>query len=330
MKYKLPRNTILQGDALEGLRQLPSASVDCIVTSPPYFNLRDYGNDDQIGQERTVDAWVESLRAVFHECARVMKLSGALWLNVADTYSKRPANGAPHKSMLLGPERLLIALQRDGWIVRNKVVWAKTRTTPHPTTDRLTSAYEIVYFLVRSVRYHFDLNSIRDPYLPKTYEKAVELFPELADLAPNELVGRNPGDVWSVSPSVYSGAHFATFPPELVRRPILATCPLRICALCGTPWRLSAQDYHVPIRRTAAARPDKLAMNYPTSTALYRLRNFESQCSCKGLSVPGVVLDPFFGSGTVGDVARGLGRDWLGIELNPNYIVLAKRRLSTT
>ncbi|HUD11842.1 MAG TPA: site-specific DNA-methyltransferase [Candidatus Saccharimonadia bacterium] len=324
---ELPRNTILQGDAVTRLKELPTDSVDCVITSPPYFHLRNYGVLGQIGHETAVDGWVAALQAVFVELARVLKPTGSVWLNVGDTYSKRVADGASHKSLLLGPERLIMALATDGWIVRNKVIWDKTRTTPHPTSDRLTCAYEVVYYLTRSQAYHFDLNAIRDHHLPETLRKGLALFPQLASVSPELLLGRNPGDVWRVAPSLYGGAHFATFPPELVRRPLLATCPAKICTNCSKPWKLFALPYRLPIARFARELPDDLVMHYPTADVIYQAGGVVPNCLCNASTAPGVVLDPFFGSGTVGEVAQSLGRDWVGIELSPEYVKLAQERI---
>jgi site-specific DNA-methyltransferase (adenine-specific) len=161
---RLPRNTILIGDAAEQLASLPSSSIDCVVSWPPYFQLRDYGVAGQIGLESTVEAWVESLRRVMREVARVLKPTGVVWLNLGDSYSRNIRYGAPAKSLVLAPERLLLALAGDGWIVRNKVIWAKTNPMPASVVDRLNLTYDVIYFLVRSPRYYFDLDAIREPH----------------------------------------------------------------------------------------------------------------------------------------------------------------------
>jgi DNA modification methylase len=232
------------------------------------------------------------------------------------------------KSLLLGPERLLMSLAQDGWIVRNKVIWDKVRTTPHPTRDRLTSGYEVVYYMVRSKTYHFDLDAIRDQHLTDTLRKAYAAFPQLKDVPPAQLLGKNPGDVWHIAPSIYTGAHFATFPAELVRRPLLASCPEKICVRCGMPWKRAVTTFYVPISRSHHSRPDKMLMNYPANDVIYLPGKSSPQCLCGGDTVPGVVLDPYFGSGTVGEMARELGRDYIGIEINPDYIALAEERIA--
>jgi site-specific DNA-methyltransferase (adenine-specific) len=310
---KAPTNTILTGDALAVLKTLPAASVDCVVTSPPYYQLRDYGVAGQLGLEPTVDGWVSDVRQICREAARVLVPTGALWLNLGDSFSRHPRYGAPVKGLLLAPERLLLALAGDGWLVRTKVIWAKTNPIPSSVTDRLSLTYEVIYFLVRQRSYFFDLDAIREPHRSATSRQARTPLggrPEWAGPlagsqdglrraraagAPGHELGKNPGDVWSVATRGFRGAHFATFPPELVRRPILATCPEVVCTACGQGQ--TSTDRRVP-------------------------------CDCDAQTRRGIVLDPFLGSGTTALVARELGRDWLGIELNPAYVRLAERRLS--
>lgn len=302
-----PRNTILCGDAASVLATLPAASVDCVVTSPPYFQLRNYGVAGQLGMEPTVQAWVTNLRQVFGEVARVLVPTGSLFLNLGDSFSRHPKYGAPNKSLLLAPERLLLALAQDGWIVRNRLIWAKTNPLPSSVTDRFTLTYEWVYFLVRQERYFFDLDAVREPHRsPGTKRReprqrrpawAGPLAGTLGGLragSGRHPLGKNPGDVWSVATRGFRGAHFATFPPELVRRPILAGCPKVVCTACG-----QGQE------QAAGTLP----------------------CNCHAPARRGVVVDPFLGSGTVALVAQELGRDWLGIELNPDYVALAQERL---
>ena len=162
---------ILLGDALERLRELATDSVDTVVTSPPYFLLRNYGVDGQLGAEQTVAQWVAGLRAVMAEVARVLKDDGSVWLNLGDTYSRHDKHGAPPKSLLLGPERLLLGLVEDGWVVRNKLVWAKPNPMPASVRDRLSCAWEPIYLLVRSRSYFFDLDAVRVPPTEGTTRK---------------------------------------------------------------------------------------------------------------------------------------------------------------
>jgi site-specific DNA-methyltransferase (adenine-specific) len=327
----LPLGTVLTGDVRRRLAELPTASVDAVITSPPYFNLRDYGVDGQLGLETTVDEWVDNLRQVMVEVARVLKPIGSVWLNLGDSYSRHPRFGAPPKSLLLGPERLALALIEDGWTIRNKVIWAKTRTMPSSVRDRLSCTWEVVYLLTRSRRYHLDLDAIRVPHRSvesrptkgSTYPPLSAAPPRWAGpLAGNNSglarlkaagltghpLGGNPGDVWSLPSANFRGRHFATFPKGLVERPLLASVPERVCSRCGQPWE-----------RDPARTVGHLAVRgelHPT-------------CRCWKGWRPGVVLDPFFGAGTVGLVAEKHGRDRVGIELNPDFVALANERIAT-
>lgn len=325
----LPRNVILAGDAREQLAQLLPESVDCAITSPPYFRLRDYAMPGQLGQERSVEVWVESLRAVFREVARVLKPHGSVWLNVGDNYSRNRRWGAPPKSLLAGPERLLLALMADGWLCRSKAIWLKPNGLPESAADRLSRSYEVVYFLVRRPSYYFDLDAIRVPHRsigragrPRPAELGRTYVGGNSGLGALKAAGRvghrngaNPRDVWSVATAAYSGAHFATFPEGLIERPLLASCPERICVQCDRPWRR-------PVRIVT------VHTNEGTRTVRKVGKLF--RCDCFAPSRPGVVLDPFFGTGTVGVVATRHGRDWLGVELSPRYRKLAERRLGRT
>lgn len=340
-----PRNTILQGDVLDRLAELPDSLADCVITSPPYFQLRDYGVTGQLGLEATVADWVANLRAVAAQLARVLKPTGSLWLNLGDSFSRHPKYGAPAKSLLLAPERLLLALAADGWIVRGKIIWAKPNPMPSSVADRLTLTYEVVYFLVRSRRYFFDIDAIREPHRTTAAKTARAAGPETwrGPLAgsrrglhqargagqPGHLLGKNPGDVWTIATRGYRGAHFATFPPELVHRPLLAACPEAICTACDEPWRRPVALGRVGLRPPAdrAAAPEWRVARYAQRWSTVRRVGAPRPCGCGAPTQPGLVLDPFFGTGTVGAVAQELGRDWLGIELNPAYIELARDRL---
>lgn len=323
------RGEIVQGDALEELRRLPTATIDTVVTSPPYFRLRDYGRQGQLGLESRVEDWSGELRAVMHQIGRVLVPSGTVWLNLGDSYSVRPSEGAPRKSLLAAPERVLLGLIEDGWIVRNKLIWAKPNPIPTSVTDRLACTYEVIYLLSRHTSYHFDLDAIRLPHRSRPKPRGgVKRPPTRRDgrppwLGPNadgdggldalharglagHPLGKNPGDVWSIATSRYRGAHFATYPVTLIERILRAGCPERRCRRCRTPWRR-------PVRRLGATAT-RLALR-PT-------------CACQAESEPGLVLDPFMGAGTTALAAERVGRDWLGIELNPEYIEQAMQRIT--
>jgi site-specific DNA-methyltransferase (adenine-specific) len=322
----LPRNQVLAGDARALLPTLLAESIDCVVTSPPYYRLRDYRVPGQIGQEPTVEEYVAHLRAVLREAQRVLKDSGSLWLNLGDGYARKRGVGVPLGSLTLVPQRLALALAADGWIVRNIVVWAKPNPLPQSARDRLSATYEVILFATKRRRYFFDLDAIRIPHRSADRvgrRSRSGLYQGgnsgLARLKAAGLVGnangKNPGDVWTVATAVDRLGHQATFPEALSERPVLAACPERICVQCDRPWRRPTQVRFVQAAGDSRAR---------------RLVGELDRCDCFAPSRRGVVLDPFFGTGTVGIVAEKHGRDWLGIELSPRYRSLAKRRLRLT
>jgi DNA modification methylase len=311
---------ILIGDVRQRLRDLADESVHCVVTSPPYFGLRDYGCDGQIGLEPTPDAYVAELVAVFREVRRVLRSDGTFWLNLGDSYSQqgkwggstggKHANGLhgdngsrdrrefglPFKQRLMIPARVALALQADGWWLRDEIIWHKPNSMPVSVIDRTTPAHEMLYMLSKSSRYHYDMEAVKEPIAEsskKRYAQPRALSGEQTGGAkqdayesanitngsrrPNEIVTslaqnaqemRQPRSVWSIATRPFKGAHFATFPPDLIRPCILAGCP-------------------------------------------------------EG----GTVLDPFFGAGTTGLVAAELNRSCIGVELNPAYAAIAQQRL---
>jgi site-specific DNA-methyltransferase (adenine-specific) len=322
----LPRNEIMVGDARHELRRLPEASTDMVLTSPPYFRLRDYHVEGQIGLEQTVDQWVDNLLAVSRQIHRTLTPSGSFWLNVSDSYATHSNQGAPKKSLLLGPERLALALVQDGWLLRNKLVWAKRNPMPTSVRDRLACTWDALYVFVKQPVYFFDLDAIRVPHTshpPKRHRITQQVRGREAWLGPNagdayglpamkarglvgHPLGKNPGDVWQLAASNYRGAHHATFPIALAERAIQAGCPEARCSQCRLPWRR-------PLLRELGATAVRGALG--------------PSCDCAAPSEPGLVLDPFFGAGTTAVAAEQLGRDWAGVELNPGFAALAERRI---
>ena len=265
----------------EVLATLPDGSVDCVVTSPPYWGLRDYDDDGQFGLEATPDAYVEEITKIFREVRRVMKDNGTLWLNLGDTYKNKQLVGVPW--------RTAFALQADGWILRQEIIWHKPNPMPESVTDRCTKASESIFLLAKSPSYHFDAEAIREansgslPYGDKTNFKMNDERAQgkhgkgsmFSGGTRKEYIekyytnGRNKRSVWSINSQPFPGAHFAVFPEEIPRLAILAGCP-------------------------------------------------------EG----GTVMDPFSGSGTTGKVAMKLGRNYIGIDLNEEYLEVASRRVS--
>lgn len=320
---------IVVGDARSELQRLPDASVDMVLTSPPYYLLRDYQVPDQLGLEVHVEEWVNNLHAIIRELQRVLLPTGSLWLNLGDTYATHPRQGAPRKSLLLGPERIALALIADGWLLRNKIVWAKSNPMPSSVRDRLTCTWEALYVFTKEPRYFFDLDAIRVPHSTShrgRLKPDFQRLPREAWRGPNgddasgldllkargiigHPLGKNPGDVWTLASSNYRGAHHATFPLTLARRAIQAGSPEARCTRCRAPWRRQ-------LIRSIGGAAVRGALG-PT-------------CNCQAANEPAVVLDPFFGAGTTAVAAEQFGRDWLGVELNPDFAELAQRRIQDT
>ena len=321
---RLPRNQVMVGDALQRLRELPTDSVDMVLTSPPYYNLRNYQVNGQLGQEATISQWVSNLVAVAGEVRRVLTPTGTFWLNVADRYAVHDREGSPPQSLLLGPSRLAVDLAKDGWLVRNQIIWSKTNPMPTSVRDRLANTYETVLLLTKQRGYFFDLDAIRQPHTSKAVPQptAKDSIPRrwrgrstdnvrgLVSLKQAGIVGhplgKNPGDVWQLPTSNYRGGHFATFPQRLAERAVLAGAPEARCSNCRLPWKRT-------VRRLGA-------------TAIRG--TLLATCQCQAPREPAVVLDPFMGAGTTAVAAEAHGRDWVGIELNADFAALADGRIT--
>jgi DNA modification methylase len=265
--------TLLIGDCRETLRTLPDASVNCCVTSPPYFGLRDYGHEGQIGLEQTPDDYVAEMVAVFREVRRVLREDGTLWLNLGDSYcgykgenycknpktSKLQSNnhipvanslGTPQTSGLkpkdiIGiPWRVAFALQADGWYLRQDIIWHKPNPMPESVTDRCTKAHEYIFLLTKSAKYYYDADAIKEPVKAdwgtrdreggKYHEEGTGLQPHTG--LEKSYATANKRSVWTVCTRPYKEAHFATFPPKLIEPCIMAGCSSKVCAKCGAPW----------------------------------------------------------------------------------------------
>lgn len=316
-------NTIILGDCLERLKGLPNESVDCVITSPPYWALRDYGVEGQLGLEPTFQEYINKLCDIFDEVKRVLKKEGTCWVNLGDTYmgnssysekgrqgfgndkvgmiNKKqwldPKNPTPtklrarehvesgqiaEKSLCQIPSRFAIEMTNRGWILRNEIIWHKPNCMPSSVTDRFTVDFEKVFFFVKSKRYFFDAESVKEDSKWKDDPRAgdgrihyeggkregkkgtgQENFVSISDK-------KNKRTVWTVNTKGYSEAHFATYPEKLIEPMIKSGCPEN-----------------------------------------------------------GVVLDVFMGAGTTAVVATKLKRNWLGIELNPEYIKIAEERIKS-
>ena len=360
-----PTTRLLVGDAGERLRELPAASAHCVVTSPPYWRLRDYGDaEGMVGQEATFGEHVERLVAIFEEVRRVLRPDGTLWLNYGDRY-----NPDRSKQLMMMPAQVALALQAAGWVLRSEVVWRKPNPMTESRQDRPTSAHEKVFLLSPSRVYFYDEFAVRtesDGWHGNRYNaRAPERHAgENREVPPSEQPGgaqlRN---VWSIASARYNGAHFATFPHGLVELPVLAgTSAYGCCAACGEPWRRIVgkavvdepppRDSHQgrrqrfdPSSKARATRERRGWRPYKQDGHGSRYVGFntrwaegqhlvdvtegwvEPSCRCDAGRAPCTVLDPFGGAGTAAIVANKLGRHAVLIEVNADYAAQAHARI---
>ena len=237
---KLSINKILNGDALTHLKELPKESIDCIMTSPPYWMLRDYEIEGQIGLEKTFDEYINKLCDIFEEVKRVMKKSGTCWVNLGDTYGE----GGTSKGLTLIPFRFSIEMVKRGWILRNTIIWNKRNCMPSSVKDRFTVDFEYLFFFTKNKKYYFETqyekvvahsdswyrNKLRQNKNYKLKKPYQHNFP-----IPKYPDKKNKRAVWSIPAGQFSEAHFAVYPEELCETPIKAGCPEFVCGDCGEP-----------------------------------------------------------------------------------------------
>lgn len=273
---------ILIGDAKEKLKELETESIQSVITSPPYWGLRDYGHAEQIGLEKNPNEYIDNMVKIFDEVLRVLKKDGTLWLNIADSYSSISDSkiGLKNKDLVGIPWMLAFALRMNGWYLRQDIIWSKPSPMPEPIKDRCTKSHEYIFLLTKSSKYYFDYEAIREPRVStgnnhqfggKKYNDPDNLIYDSVGSIYKSDGMRNKRDVWNVSSKPFKGAHFAVM-PELLVEP---------CLLAGS-------------------KPNDL------------------------------ILDPFAGSGTVGVVAKKHNRNFIGIELNPDYAKIANDRIDET
>ena len=324
--------SIINGDALTILKTLPSNSVHCCITSPPYYRQRDYGVAGQIGQERSVETYIEQLVGVFHEVKRVLHQSGTLWINIGDGYSK--------KQLQMVPARVAMAMQDDEWFLRADIAWVKTAPMPESVTDRPTRAWEPIYLLSKNARYFYDAEAVNEASLAAKHRRSEGKAERMETNGASEVVTYsekpNLRDAWQLGPEPFHGLHFAPFPTEIPRRAILAgTSEKGCCPRCFAPWQRIVSKRRIAgvyggLRKRADAPGAKTSRSSvfrngaATQTATVGWR---PTCEC-GLTetVPCAVLDVFGGSGTTGQVALELGRRSILIELNPEFCELSRQR----
>lgn len=415
-----PTRQILLGDCRETLKQLPDNSVQCVVTSPPYFNLRSYGDDArEIGREKTPSEFIAGMVSVFREVKRVLREDGTLWVNMGDSYAasgrgggggslqdgdvgtkitkensrRKPIDGFKPKDLIGIPWMLAFALREDGWYLRSDIIWHKPNSMPESVTDRPTKAHEYIFLLTKSERYFYDHEAIKEPCTESTVARlSQDVEGQLGSLranggaktnGPMKAVGkvdkqrghsrrhagfndrwdqmerdercsgmRNKRDVWTVSPAVFSDAHFATFPPDLIKPCVMAgTSEGGCCGECGKPMIRQVEIGEPDLEHQRACGGDlngeykgQSKKDYATSKAqdasatkariLAGMRDRKTvgwmkPCNCNtDVILPCTVLDPFAGSGTTGEVAGELGRNFIGCELYEKFLPMIERRTS--
>lgn len=389
------KHRIITADVLDGLARLDAESVQCVVTSPPYWGLRDYGVWGQLGLESTPDEYVERMVEVFRGVRRVLRGDGVVFLNLGDSYcnyrpgvyddnrphkfggardkdrsmpsdggkrKQRHISGLKEKDRCMIPARVALALQADGWWLRSEIVWAKPNPMPSSVTDRPTDAHEMVYLLTKSARYYWDQEAVRErtsdhPVTSARNSRADQGVVGAMDghgdwgqsgnggFDRSSMNGRNIRTVWTIPTQAYPDAHFATFPEELARRCVAAgTSEKGCCPQCGTPWVRVVERERSNQSNAARAgtvidgkghatdqvRDDHDIRNGPCVSAVTTGWRLGCPCPRSGDDhTPCAVLDPFCGSGTTLAVACRMGRDAVGIELSPEYVKLAERRIGT-
>lgn len=393
-------NQLIIGDCRQTLKELPGNSVHCAITSPPYWQLRDYGYADQLGMEETPQEFVQNQVGVFAEVHRVLRADGVLFVNIGDSYASSGKNRTPaqasnsstlkggldtqqqvlrQRSKITGglkakdlvgiPWRLAFALQDFGWYLRQDIIWHKPTPMPQSVRDRCTTAHEYVFLLTKSPKYYWDWYGISTNsnrlglahYASGTGQRAEAMGrkpsgnerPEQKNSATSPDRA-NKRSVWTIASKGYSGAHFACFPPKLVEPMVLAGSPDKCCAGCGkgyvrrieterrptkpgdktkvkipTGWDTSTEEGgHGNYHKNGRRKPEETGNQNPRRhVTTYVDKGFFKACDCEtDQTAPAVILDPFAGSGTTGQVAQQLGRNWILCEGNPDYAKLIQQR----
>ncbi len=329
-------NQIITGDALSVIQQLPPESINCCVTSPPYFGLRDYGIAGQMGLEQTPEEYVTKLVEVFREVRRTLKKNGTVWLNLGDSYAgswgnaggqnrghgtQRPiisgsivkdqqqrngdfippakygfkSIGIKQKDLIGIPWRVAFALQADGWWLRSDIIWHKPNCMPESVTDRPTKAHEYIFLLSKSQRYYYDKEAILEPHSDETKKYFEKYTPDHSkSLSDRKIALGDKGKTRTGFGNSRAEATACMNPSGRNKR---------------TVWTIPTKPFK---EAHFATFPEALV----------------EPCILAGCPVGGVVLDPFFGAGTTGVVAKKLGRCFIGIDLNPEYCEIAEKRIS--
>lgn len=300
------KNTVIFGDALRGLRLLEDESVDTCITSPPYYKLRDYGKDGQIGLENTPEEYIQKLVEVFREVYRVLKRDGTIWVNIADSYAgSSTAAGRKSKDLIGIPWMLAFALRADGWYLRQDIIWQKPNPMPESVKDRCTKSHEYIFLLSKSPRYYFDGEAIAEPVTDSSMKRYNQNIQE--QKGSERVPGKSNGNMKAALPR-YGGKKYTEYPDQFYRTKSGNMYDLRPKRNKRDVWTVSTKPYK---GAHFATFPDTLI----------------TPCVLAGSREGGVVLDPFCGSGTTLMVANKYGRNGIGIELNDTYWELIKDRV---
>lgn len=385
---------LLTGDTIDILHTLPDESVQCVVTSPPYWQLRDYEVDGQYGLEHTLESYLAQMVDVFREVRRVLRSDGVCFINMGDTCnvgkiksgdsldaggysndnhsSSRRVSNLSNKDIIGVPWRLAFALQSDGWCLRQDIIWEKTNGCPESATDRCTRTHEYVFMLTKSDRYFFDNEAIKEPVTGNAHRRGKGVNPKARQFGRNSKFNvshtlndshaprnrqnesfstsiseglvemRNKRTIWRTAVAKFHGEHYASYPEELVEPCILSgTSEAGACAICGKPYKRIVEKValvptgHGTSNKGAAViekyRGEKSTEHSCFTTGMVwhkKTVGFEKQCPCDCYETkPCVVLDPFSGTGTTGLVAAKHGRDYIGIDIKPEYKAMAQKRI---
>lgn len=331
-------NHIYNGEALEELKNLPDNSVNCCVTSPPYYGLRDYGVDGQIGLEEAPEQYIEILVSVFREVKRVLKDDGTLWVNIGDSYSGSGkgaafypdcANGTKQgtnkgsvgmvniikttkinnckpKDLIGVPWMLAFALRADGWYLRQDIIWHKPNPMPESVKDRCTKSHEYIFLLSKSRNYYFDAEAIAEPTTESTTKRLSQNIEN--QTGSGRIPGKTNGNMKAVAPR-FGGKKYTEKPEQFYRTKPGNIYDYRPKRNKRDVWTISTKPYKEA--HFATFPPDLI-----------------EPCILAGCPQGGIVLDPFLGSGTTGVVATQYNREFIGIELNPDYCKIAEKRIS--
>lgn len=316
---------ILTGDALEQLRKLPPESVHTCVTSPPYYNLRDYGAAGQIGNEASVEEYLQSLVSVFREVRRVLRADGTLWVNMGDSYATRSGNQPPtntrnscghtakhtprgykYKDLIGVPWQLAFALRADGWYLRQDIIWNKSNCMPESVRDRCTKSHEYIFLLSKAERYYFDAAAISEPIAESSAKRYLQNIE--AQKGSDRQPGKTNGPMKAALPRFGGEKYGNNTTPEARTKSGKVYAPT-LRRNKRDVWTVSTSGFR---GAHFAVFPEKLI----------------EPCILAGSPLGGTVLDPFTGSGTTGVVAKRLRRDFIGCEINPDYAQMAADRIA--